>query len=54
MLKYKNISRVVQRFRAHDTKMKKRVFEVKPGEMEEFGRELSHPYMEEVKSGGKK
>lgn len=49
-MKYKNITKGVLKFRAHDEKGIKKVFELKPDEEIESDRELSLGGLELVKS----
>ena len=48
-MKYKNITRVPQKFRAFDTKMVKKVFDVKPGGEIETGVKIDWKGMELIK-----
>lgn len=49
MLKYKNVTETVLRFRAHDVKGVKQVFVLQPGEEMESDREVSFGGLEQIK-----
>ncbi len=50
-MKYKNVTEGILRFRAHDSKGKKRVFELKPGKEMESDREVRLGGLELEKEG---
>ena len=52
-MKYKNVTKNVLKFRAHDKKMVKKVFELKPNETLEFGKEVDHNGLELVEENKK-
>ncbi len=50
-MKYKNVTEKILRFRANDSKGKKRVFELKPGKEMESDREVRHGGLEKAGKG---
>ena len=50
-MKYKNITKGILKFRAHDSKGKKKVFELKPGKEMESDREVHFDGLEQVGKG---
>ena len=54
MLKYKNVTEGILKFRAHDGKMVKKVFELKPNQEVELGSEARFGGLELVKEEANK